>query len=99
MDISGIGSIIIALGAMLMLMAGLSVLIHRLRRNGAMPYIGASWGLASNTISCRVSRGCALSIVTLGGIRFAVLNGVRSDQFVILPRMSDKTADFSGARE
>ncbi|CAG4920541.1 unnamed protein product [Acidocella sp. C78] len=85
MSMAQIGSVIIALGAVLLLIAIAAFLLRKLRSGRALAGLAAAWGVSGQTLSCRVGRGTTLSIVTLGGHRFAVLNGPRTDQLQLLP--------------
>ncbi|HQT60715.1 MAG TPA: hypothetical protein PLV07_01330 [Acidiphilium sp.] len=85
MSMAQIGSVVMALGAVLLLIAIAAFFLRKLRSGPALAGLAASWGMPGQTLSCRVGRGTTLSIVTLGGHRFAVLNGPRTDQFQLIP--------------
>lgn len=75
----------LGLGLVVLLMLGLAFVIRRLNLAPALAGIAAGRFAAPSLSSCRVGRGCTLSVVTLDGVRFAVLNGPKSDQLRILP--------------
>lgn len=91
MDISGIGSVIVSLGVVLLLLAGFAFFFRWLSTKGLMPRIASGLNLPSSNRSCRIGRGCTLTIVTLDGVKFAVLNGAHSDQFMIIPEIAGQT--------
>ena len=85
MGMAGIEHVIIALGVVLLLIAGLAAILRRLRLTSALTGIASAWGVTPQTQSCRVGRNTTLSIVTLGDFSFVVMNGPRSDQVQLLP--------------
>lgn len=84
MDGSGLLTVTLALALVMLLMFGLAFIIRRLNLSPTIARVAAGRGMPGHALSCRIGRGCTLSIVTLGGVRFAVLNGPRSDQLKIL---------------
>lgn len=84
MDGSAFLTTTLALGAVLLLMFGLAFIIRRLNLLPAIKRATGSRGTPDQALSCRIGRGCTLSIITLDGVRFAILNGPRSDQMKIL---------------
>jgi hypothetical protein len=82
------GTALGALALILALLAGLSALAKRvLPRWGIKPVLGGSpaSGIAGRAPSVRLDPRRKLTLVALGGMRFAVLTGGASDVLIALP--------------
>ncbi|HEX7390696.1 MAG TPA: hypothetical protein VF286_11330 [Acidiphilium sp.] len=100
-DVAMLGSAAGALSLVIALLFGLAAvarrfdLARRLAQGGATRG-GRSAGMPGSRLLCRIDRTRTVSIVELGGFRFAVLSGGVSDRLIVLPAR-DGAQDQEGA--
>ena len=85
-----LGSAAGALILVIALLVGLAAGARRLDLPGRLGH-GLQGTLPSGARrSCRIDRARTLSVVELGGVRFAILSGGASDQLLILPTSGER---------
>lgn len=91
MSWSAIFTVLFALIFVLGLMIALAALAKKFNLSNVIIKTVQRRQSVPERLSCRIGRAHMLSIVTLDGIRFAVLTGGGSEQFQVLPATPERS--------